>query len=90
MFILNDGGSSATDPTIEQLVTGLITGDPYRLTGDYRNIYGSYGSLGRDTFAIDNIALVHLADEGFAPVPLPGVLLLLGAGRLVLGATRRR
>ncbi|NTU52641.1 MAG: hypothetical protein HGA97_02860 [Chlorobiaceae bacterium] len=51
MFIINDNGVS-TDPTIEQLVTSLTPGATYRLTGNYKNIYG-IGSRSFDTFAID-------------------------------------
>lgn len=34
-FVLNAFGNFVTDPTIEQLVTGLTPGATYRLTGDY-------------------------------------------------------
>ncbi len=35
MFILNDGGAMATDPTVAQTVTGLTAGHRYRISGDY-------------------------------------------------------
>ena len=53
MFILNDAGAVSTDPTIQQLVTGLTPGATYRLTGNYANFWLSYGSLGANTFAVD-------------------------------------
>lgn len=34
-FILNDGGSSVSDPTIMQTATGLTAGHRYLLSGDY-------------------------------------------------------
>lgn len=36
-FILNDGGSSASDPSISQILTDLIVGQQYEITGDYAN-----------------------------------------------------
>ena len=135
-FILNDNGNSTTDPTLEQLVDGLVPGDQYQLSGDYSGIYCCYGSRSDDTFAvdvgsstylfdypgldtwgsfevdftapdtqvlirfraeiggddtsyvIDNIALEPLAPVGAAPVPLPGVLMLLAGGLLALAAAR--
>jgi len=53
MFILNDAGQGGTDPTIQQLVTGLTPGATYRLTGDYANVYNGWGSRGPNTFAVD-------------------------------------
>jgi hypothetical protein len=53
MFILNDAGQSATDPTIQQLVGGLTAGATYRLTGAYANVYNCCGSRGPNTFAVD-------------------------------------
>jgi hypothetical protein len=58
MFILNDAGQYATDPTIQQTVTGLTAGETYRLTGDYAGAIGRFpdgccGSHGASTFAID-------------------------------------
>lgn len=53
MFILNDAGQVATDPTIRQLVSGLTAFSTYRLTGNYSNVYNCCGSRGPDTFAID-------------------------------------
>ncbi len=52
MFILNDNGASSTDPSISQEVSGLVIGSTYDLTGDYANVYRSYGSRGDDTFAV--------------------------------------
>lgn len=53
MFILNDAGQALTDPTIQQIVTGLTPFATYRLTGSYANVYNCCGSRGPDTFAID-------------------------------------
>lgn len=38
MFILNDG--PGVFPTISQTVSGLVIGQSYVVTGDYRNVYG--------------------------------------------------
>ncbi|MGQ0650973.1 MAG: hypothetical protein ACT4P4_01705, partial [Betaproteobacteria bacterium] len=51
----------ATDPTIQQLVTGLTPFATYRLTGTYSNVYNCCGSRGPATFAID-IDGVNLAE----------------------------
>ena len=40
-FILNDNGSSTSNPTIEQTVSGLTVGHFYRVSGDY-----SRGNIG--------------------------------------------
>jgi hypothetical protein len=53
MFIINDNGSFGTDPFIQQLVSGLVAGNTYTLTGNYKNIYNCCGSRGPNTFAID-------------------------------------
>ena len=53
MFILNDAGQGGTDPTIQQLVTGLTPGATYRLTGDYANVYNGWGERGPNTISVD-------------------------------------
>ena len=50
-FILNDAGSTTTDPTISQLVT-VIPGGIYHLTGDYAGVYTSYGNASALSFGI--------------------------------------
>lgn len=52
-FILNEGGESATDPTISQLVSGLVPGQTYLLSGDYANVYSGSGNPSALSFAID-------------------------------------
>lgn len=39
MFLINNGGASATNPSIEQTVTGLVVGQTYLLQGDFKNYY---------------------------------------------------
>ncbi|GAA4352150.1 hypothetical protein GCM10023185_11540 [Hymenobacter saemangeumensis] len=51
MFILNDAGQVATDPSISQTVTGLTPGTAYIIRGDYRTFYTN--SVGVTAFAID-------------------------------------
>ncbi|MCL4221782.1 MAG: hypothetical protein KJZ65_10495 [Phycisphaerales bacterium] len=46
MFILNDGGSATTDPTIMQTVTGLTAGRRYVLSGDYASVYVNWAPWG--------------------------------------------
>lgn len=46
MFILNDGGSSATDPTIWQTVTGLTAGHRYVISGDYASSIVNHAPVG--------------------------------------------
>lgn len=76
-FILNEGGAAGTDPTVSQVVSGLTVGQPYRLTGDYRGIYTSFGDPGKqDAFAVrvepqpsDHASTVVLALPRPAPDP---------------------
>ncbi|MBI2526111.1 MAG: PEP-CTERM sorting domain-containing protein [Candidatus Rokubacteria bacterium] len=62
MFILNDGGASATDPTISQLVSGLTVGAVYLVAGDYANEYGCCGSITHLSFGVllDGVAILEL------------------------------
>ena len=62
MFILNDGGASATDPTISQLVSGLTVGAVYLIAGDYANEYGGFGSITDLSFGVllDGAAILEL------------------------------
>lgn len=39
-FILNSSGGVASDPIIEQTITGLVIGEVYLIQGEYRNFYG--------------------------------------------------
>lgn len=38
-YVLNDSGQVATDPSVFQTVTGLVIGNSYTLSGDYRNFF---------------------------------------------------
>lgn len=38
--LLNNCGSASTDPSISQLITGLIAGNEYKLTWHQKNHYG--------------------------------------------------
>ena len=51
-FILNDNGSSLTDPTISQLVSGLTASSWYTLAGDFAYVYPPYGSASALSFGI--------------------------------------
>lgn len=51
-FRMNASGQLATDPTVSQVVSGLTTGVAYRLSGEYRSIYGAFGDPAKpDAFA---------------------------------------
>lgn len=52
-FILNDAGSPATDPTIEQMVKGLERGGTYRLSGLCRGESSASSPSGAVSFAVD-------------------------------------
>ena len=52
MFILNDGGG-ATDPTIEQTVTGLAPGTSYSISGDFIGGNQANSPNGAISFAVD-------------------------------------
>ncbi len=45
MFLINNGGASATNPSIEQSVTDLVIGQTYLLQGDFHNYYGCCDAL---------------------------------------------
>lgn len=36
-FILNDNGNTSTDPSISQILTGLVVGQQYEITGTFAN-----------------------------------------------------
>lgn len=52
-FILNDGGSSASDPSISQILTDLIVGQQYEITGDYANWIATNTGPDAASFAAD-------------------------------------
>lgn len=52
-FILNDNGNSATDPSISQILTDLIVGQQYEITGDYANWITSNAGPDALSFAAD-------------------------------------
>ena len=51
-FILNSNGSTTTDPTISQLVTGLTPSAQYTLSGDFASVYPSFGNPSATSFGI--------------------------------------
>lgn len=65
-FILNDGGSSSTDPTISQLVSGLTASSWYTLTGDFASEYSGFGSASALSFGIfaDGVVIDTLIRPG--------------------------
>lgn len=52
-FILNDNGNGATDPSISQVLTGLIVGQEYQIAGDYANWIASNTGAESLSFAAD-------------------------------------
>ncbi|MBL0869773.1 MAG: hypothetical protein IBJ18_04275 [Phycisphaerales bacterium] len=52
-FIMNDGGASATDPSISQTINGFVPGGLYRLTGDFASWIVSNAPFGGASFAVD-------------------------------------
>jgi hypothetical protein len=68
-FLLNSNGAVATDPTIQQTVTGLIPGQWYTISGQRNNIEnGAYGNASALSFgvAVDNTILLQLANTAGA------------------------
>ncbi len=51
-FVLNDGGG-ATDPTLEQTVTGLVAGRSYTIRGNIIGASSASSPSGADSFAVD-------------------------------------
>lgn len=74
-YIINDNGagaSGATDPSIEQLLTGLTIGSTYLVTGDFTNRYNCCGAPGSTalSFGVDvspGGVLIELANPGSYP-----------------------
>ncbi len=64
MFILNESGQSATDPTISQTVSGLTVGAVYLIAGDYANAWSdlSGGNISDVSFGVllDGVAILEL------------------------------
>ena len=64
-FVLNDSGQ-ATDPTIQQLLTGLTGGATYQVTGDFREVLNSQSTTVTQAFgvAIDGVFEFEAAGIG--------------------------
>lgn len=52
-FILNDNGNGATDPSISQILTDLVIGQQYEITGDYANWIATNTGPDAASFAAD-------------------------------------
>lgn len=50
-FIINDNGNGATDPSISQVLTDLVVGQQYEITGDFANWIA--GSNTAPSFGVD-------------------------------------
>lgn len=64
-FFLNDAGQLATDPTIQQLVTGLTAGATYQLTGNYAHSIAGDVNLISFAVDVDGVTLGKLGYPGF-------------------------
>ena len=52
-FILNQSGELLTDPVVRQTVSGLVVGQVYEISGDYRSFAAGFGNpLKPDAFAV--------------------------------------
>ncbi|MEY2518221.1 MAG: large repetitive protein, partial [bacterium] len=51
-FVLNSNGSPSTDPSLSQTLTGLVAGQRYRVSGDYRNDGAAFGDDTAGTFGV--------------------------------------
>jgi hypothetical protein len=68
-YLLNSNGAAATDPTIQQTVTGLVPGQWYTISGQRNNIEnGAFGNASALSFgvAVDNTVILQLANTGGA------------------------
>jgi hypothetical protein len=66
---LNACGEVANDPSIEQALTGLVIGETYRLTGEYRSVASSFGNPAKqDAFEVELDASVILSLGRPSPV----------------------
>ncbi len=68
-YLLNSNGAVATDPTIQQTVTGLVPGQWYTISGQRNNIEnGAFGNAAALSFgvAVDNTVILQLANTGKA------------------------
>jgi len=52
-FILNQAGQAGTDPTIQQLVTGLVIGTGYVITGDVESFASGFGNPAALSFGVE-------------------------------------
>ena len=52
-FVLNLAGQAATDPTIEQMVMGLVVSTGYVITGDVESFASSFGNPAALSFGVE-------------------------------------
>lgn len=52
MFIINDAGAAASDPTIAQNITGLVVGTTYVITGNYTSWHANSAPAGAISFRV--------------------------------------
>jgi hypothetical protein len=52
-FVLNDGGQAHSDPTLSQVVTGLVPGTLYVVSGRYASWYYNASPVGGSSFKVD-------------------------------------
>ncbi|KAB2964257.1 MAG: hypothetical protein F9K16_04695 [Thermoanaerobaculia bacterium] len=62
-FVLNHSGNPASDPSIEQVLTGLVPGQTYQVRGEFTHYFVGFGSPAALSFgvAIDGAMILEIA-----------------------------
>lgn len=61
-FIINAAGAAATNPLLQQTLTGLEVGQTYRITGDYENAFNQFGNPAALSFGVEIVELALLTE----------------------------
>jgi hypothetical protein len=57
MFIINAGGQTDFDPSLEQTFTGLKIGSSYTVRGNFQSAYTGFGTPTANSFAVEIVGL---------------------------------
>lgn len=66
-FVINDAGQSGSNPTLQQLVTGLVVGTSYRISGLYERAFAGFGNDAAPAFGVE-IADLGLIETFASPI----------------------
>lgn len=66
-FVINNAGQADSDPTLQQLVTGLVAGTTYRISGLYERAFAGFGNNAAPAFGVE-IADLGLIETYASPI----------------------